>query len=277
MGAAYHTNVEALGGQPACRAEVRLAQALRFSLDGHLPYVAQASACAKFVSEKVGLTNFERRLTGALSMDINPLMIMAGQIKSPSHFFAAFNAYNQHSILAAKTYVKAWTKEGVQIERDVSNLPGVDLAPARDSTQLTAELLLAAVKQHQSQGHQTLLVDSVAELTCRAGLSGTLTHDAAQYFGAEPGARVQDLSKVLGCSSRTLVRWFSSMPFAAVQLKQVCMLTHATKAMSVAGADTSLTGIAADAGFSDLAHFSRVFKKAVGVSPSVMRQALLWP
>lgn len=272
MGAAYHTNIETLGGQRASCSEQRLAQSLRFALDGHLPYEDQINACARFLSEKIGFGQFERRMTDALSFDINPLMVMASQIESPKKFLAAFNTYNKHSPLAAKTYLTAWNHEGVQVARDASKLRGFDLAPARDSTQLCAEVLLNQVKHHHQYGYQTLLVENVADLTYRVGLSGTLTHDAAAYFDAYPGARVQELAKALGCSSRTLVRWFSTLPFTAVELKQVCMLTHATRNM---GADRPLTEIAADSGFSDLAHFSRVFKRAVGVSPSLMHQALV--
>lgn len=272
MAAAYHTNIETLGGHWVSCPEQRLAQSLRFALDGHLPYADQIHACARFVSEQVGFCQFERRMTDALSFDINPLMVMASQIKSPTQFLAAFNTYNKYSPLAAKTYLTAWNHQGLKVARDASQLRGFDLAPARDSTQLCAEVLLHQVKQHHQKGYQTLLVESVAELTYRVGLAGTLTHDAAAYFDAYPGARVQELSKALGCSSRTLVRWFSTLPFTAVQLKQVCMLTHATRTLA---SNNPLSVIAADSGFSDLAHFSRVFKKAVGVPPSLMRQALI--
>lgn len=67
---AYHTNVEALGGMEALTPERQFARSLRSALDGHLPYVAQAQACQRFIDKKVSLESLEARMIDALSMDI---------------------------------------------------------------------------------------------------------------------------------------------------------------------------------------------------------------
>jgi AraC-like DNA-binding protein len=265
---AYHTNVEALGGMEALTPERQFARSLRSALDGHLPYVAQAQACQRFIDKKVSLESLEARMIDALSMDINPLMIAASQIATPWNFAQAFNCYNERSQLGARTYFRSLEPQA--FERDVSRLHGGDLAPARDSTAVCAELLIRNVMQRQRRGSQNLLPDSVVTLMERVGLNGSIFYDAALFFEQNSYARVQDLAMGLGCSARTLTRWFGTVEWTPVQLKQVCMLTKATRLFAT---QAPLTAVAHEAGYSDLAHFSRAFRRSVGVAPQWIRQA----
>src|SRR5471030_2609383 len=92
--------------------------------------------------------------------------------------------------------------------------------------------------------------------------------EAIWIFEREGGMPVESLAGRLGCKKRTLERELQAVGLTAGKLRLAGMVVGASKQLQGAA---SLTQIAADQGFSDLAHMTRVFKASCGMSPSALR------
>lgn len=92
----------------------------------------------------------------------------------------------------------------------------------------------------------------------------------------DPALTPEDVAAALRVSRRTLYAWFAQQglaPFAFIQQKRLERCRQAL-ADPAANAQT-ITRIAFDHGFSDMAHFSRLFKAAYGASPRDYRRRFL--
>jgi AraC-like DNA-binding protein len=89
----------------------------------------------------------------------------------------------------------------------------------------------------------------------------------------DPALTPEDVAAALRVSRRTLYAWFAQSglaPFAFIQQTRLerCRQTLADPAAF----EKNITRIAFDHGFSDMAHFSRLFKAAYGASPRDYRR-----
>jgi len=83
---------------------------------------------------------------------------------------------------------------------------------------------------------------------------------------------VNDLANEMGMSRSKLYRLTSQVGTTVERLIIDIRLDHAAKLLAKTGCEeASLTTLAFDVGFCDLAHFSRCFKRKYGVSPSAFR------
>lgn len=83
----------------------------------------------------------------------------------------------------------------------------------------------------------------------------------------DPDLHIEDVVKAIGVSRRTLDRLFAAQGTSLgrwISQKRI----ELSRSMLANGGETRVTDIALSCGFSDVAHFSRVFKNQVGVSPS---------
>jgi AraC-like DNA-binding protein len=91
-----------------------------------------------------------------------------------------------------------------------------------------------------------------------------------------PELTPDDVATALHVSRRTLYAWFAQTgqsPFAYIQQTRLdrCRLVL----IDPAARNTTITRIAFDNGFSDMAHFSRIFKTTYGASPREYRKRFL--
>jgi len=100
------------------------------------------------------------------------------------------------------------------------------------------------------------------------GAERSAAAEAIWIFEREGGMPVESLAGRLGCKKRTLERELQAVGLTAGKLRLAGMVVGASKQLHGAA---SLTQIAADQGFSDLAHMTRVFKASCGMSPSALR------
>ncbi|HJU71187.1 MAG TPA: helix-turn-helix domain-containing protein [Paucimonas sp.] len=99
---------------------------------------------------------------------------------------------------------------------------------------------------------------------------------ACRYIASRvdnPDLTPDDVATALHVSRRTLYTWFAQngqSPFAFIQKTRLerCRLTL----IDPAGCDKTITHIAFDNGFSDMAYFSRLFKATYGASPREYRK-----
>ncbi len=90
---------------------------------------------------------------------------------------------------------------------------------------------------------------------------------------ADPGLRVDSLAATLNCSRRQLYNAFAEEPDGVAGYILRRRLTSCRQAFDDPGNEhRSITDIAMDCGFTNLAHFSRVFRGHLGMSPSDYRR-----
>lgn len=249
----------------------QLAWSVKHALNGHLPYERHAMACMRKQSQRWPQESMERHMCEALHLDINPLVQVASLINSPVRFGRAFNVYNQNPRLGGQTFIDRMADNGWEISRNTApQFAHMDLTLARDCTLTCAEILMSSVKANFAQKPIHAIAPNVTTLMDRLALTDSAVFDAAVIFETESEAKVSELSRHLGCSERTINRIFRACGFRATELRQAIMLIKATRMLALPG---SMTEIAHACGFFDLAHFTRAFKRAVGVSPSAMRRA----
>jgi AraC family transcriptional regulator len=82
--------------------------------------------------------------------------------------------------------------------------------------------------------------------------------DLAEAVGVHPVTLARGFRKAYGCSVGAYLRW----------------LRVARAARRLADTDASLAEIALSLGFADQSHFSNVFRRATGLSPSAFRRAM---
>lgn len=276
MSVAYHSTVLAMEDRPAQNSLQRFVQSLRFAHVGHVPYERHVLACLHAQSKGLTEGGLLHKVRESLSWDINPLVQTASQCTNARGFVEAFNLYNLQSNLGWKTKLGFMNDQDLEIqrervvERSASTIERVELTIAKDCTAACAEVLLSDVRKRAEGVETDLIASSVSALINRFGLSDTPFGEATLFFEAEPDGKVTDLAKKLGCSDRTLNRFFESHGVRPTELKQVIMLNTATRLLSL---PMTLTEIAVLSGYFDLAHFTRSFTRSVGVTPSALRRA----
>lgn len=92
--------------------------------------------------------------------------------------------------------------------------------------------------------------------------------EAVGVFEREGGMPIENLAHRLGCKKRTLERELQAVGLTAGKLRLASMVVGATNQLH---SGARLTQIAADQGFSDLAHMTRVFKASCGLAPRALR------
>jgi len=100
------------------------------------------------------------------------------------------------------------------------------------------------------------------------GAERSVAAEAVVVFEREGGMDIESLAKRLGCKKRTFERELQAVGLTAGKLRLASMVVGATNQLY---SGISLTQIAADQGFADLAHMTRVFKASCGMSPSALR------
>ncbi|MEN8239245.1 MAG: helix-turn-helix transcriptional regulator [Actinomycetota bacterium] len=141
--------------------------------------------------------------------------------------------------------------------RDVSTLTGPGSPPPRDDATSLIEWSARAIGSF-TPGTMTLVRSDM-----RSEVVGAMRY----VDGLEDGVpRLADASRFVGLSTRQLSRSFSSevgMPF-----QRYVLWSRLRRAARVVQRGGDLTMAAHTAGFSDSAHFSRVFRSTFGLPPS---------
>jgi AraC-like DNA-binding protein len=145
-------------------------------------------------------------------------------------------------------------------------LPGMGDVAARGVGDAIAQFVHLSLLE--LAGHQT-------ELTQREALRERIKAYVAQHL-ADPGLTVDALARALNCSRRQLYNAFAEEPDGVAGY----ILARRLQACREAFADQramhrSITDIALAAGFSNMSHFSRVFRTHLGVAPGDYRRSAL--
>lgn len=142
-------------------------------------------------------------------------------------------------------------------------LPGMDACGAAAAASAAVELLRAVV--------EPCLPASRA--TTRAALRAEIRRYVRLHL-QDPGLGPASIAKAHSISVRALHALFEDAEESVASLVRAERLARCLEDLRQPGAG-SVTSIAFRWGFCDTAHFSRVFKRAFGVTPSTVRQAAL--
>jgi AraC-like DNA-binding protein len=122
----------------------------------------------------------------------------------------------------------------------------------------------------------------LCELACRQAGPGksrtSIRHRHLQQARAvidsrllDPDLQPSDVAEALGLSARYLQLLFSEMKTTPSRFILARRLEHAAERLRREGKAANVTEVALDAGFNDLSHFSRVFRRRFGMPPRTYR------
>ncbi|MBD3760912.1 helix-turn-helix domain-containing protein [Rhizorhabdus sp.] len=159
-----------------------------------------------------------------------------------------------------------------------------------DGERGVARMLLAVVRTFVEEGRATApeereaMLEAFSTLLARCIEQVAPEDDAARILGrierwleariGDPGLSAEDMAAGLGMSRRTLYRACATNLTTPSGLIWQARLKRATELLrDPRERGRSITDIAFSLGFSDSAHFSRLFRQKIGSSPRTYRQA----
>lgn len=272
---AYHTVVNAMEAKSGWTPMSRFASAVEHAIRGHMPYQRYHAAGLSRAAEGASEGGIERLVVDFLETDLNPLLSFAAAFRRPAGVVGAFNAYNESARLGVRTNVhggSAPPRSGGPARVTLSALARAeDPSLCRVGTMAALEAFLQRANREAASGlpHRS---SSLARVANHLGVQHTAAAEVAMVFEVEGHASIAHVASRLGCHQRTLERRLRQLGVTAESLRQASRLTRSAARLS---SPDSLAAIAADEGFSDLAHMTRSFQASCGMPPSLMRR-LLW-
>lgn len=147
--------------------------------------------------------------------------------------------------------------------------PGSDLASVTHHHILDL-VRLAASERGQSKAADVVLASSIGEARVRIA-----REDIARHF-REPNLTEGFIAALQGISTRHLQRLFETAGLSFTEEVNALRLDAAQRALTEPGSiGRSVMQIALAAGFSDVSHFNRLFRRRYGMTPSDVRKERL--
>ena len=291
---AYHVVVNALEGRAGWTPMSRFVSAVSHAISGHLPYQRYHAAGRARTAEGAGAGVVERMVNDFLATDINPGYLLLSSFQREADVLIAFNAYNQSANLGVQTSLGAngYARRPSSASRnslangngngngngnDAGNGGNGTLTAGRDDPDSCRQGTLAIVETMMATTRRNAQLPSGAarrSLTTTAkilGVEASAVGEVALVFESEGHIPIASVARKLGCHQRTLERRLRESNITAEALRQASRLVRASHRLSSLD---SLTMIAFDEGFSDLAHMTRAFQTASGMPPSLIRKLM---
>jgi len=273
---AYHLVVHALEGRAGWTSLSRFASAVTHVINGHLPYERYNVAGRSRASQGATEGQIEAAVVELLGLDLTPGVRLISSLTSQAVMVDAFNEYNESARIAVRTNMRyeqgekvADRRDQILVARRQMNLDGADPWLCRAGTlAMFGGLLDAVARNHRAGRAEATSLASLAELL---GVRGSAAAEVASIFEKEGSMPVSELARKLGCHQRSLERKLRAEGMTAEALRSAARLLRAADRLA---SDESLTTIAIEEGFSDLAHMSRSFKMSSGAQPSALRNML---
>lgn len=288
----YHVVVNALEGKAGWTPMSRFVSAVSHAISGHLPYQRYHSAGRAITAEGAGAGVVERMVNDFLATDVNPGYLLLSSFQREADVLIAFNAYNQSANLGVQTSLGAngyarrpssasrnspangndhgngnGNGNGGKNRADGMLMAGRDDPDScRQGTLAIVETMMATTRRNaqSSSGAGKLSLTTTAKIL---GVEASAAGEVALVFESEGHIPIASVARKLGCHQRTLERRLRASNITAEALRQASRLVRASHRLSSLD---SLTMIAFDEGFSDLAHMTRAFQTASGMPPSCL-------
>jgi len=268
---AYHVVVHALEGRSGWTPSKRFAAAVSHAIDGHLPYERYNAAGRARAAEGATEAQVERAVREFLASDLSPGVGVIGGLSSPTRIVEGFNEYNASSGVAVRTNVSMPATGGrapLVVARREMRVEAPDPALCRIGTLALFDALISNAEGNAKRGELPKL-KTMSGLARELGVAGSASAEAALVFESEGAMRVEELARRLGCHPRSLARKLRSEGLTAEAIRSAARIARASDRL---GSEESLTVIAMEEGFADLAHMTRSFKLSSGMQPSLLRR-----
>ena len=283
---AYHVVVNALEGRVGWTPMSRFVSAVSHAINGHLPYQRYHAAGRARTAEGAGAGVVERMVNDFLATDINPGYLLLSSFQREADVLVAFNAYNQSAKLGVQTSLgsSGYARRLNSGSRNSSHnanangngadgslmAHGDDPDSCRQGTLAIVETMMATTRRNAQlpSGAERRSLTTTAKIL---GVEASAVGEVALVFESEGHIPIASVARKLGCHQRTLERRLRESNITAEALRQASRLIRASHRL--ASLD-SLTMIAFDEGFSDLAHMTRAFQTASGMPPSLIRKLM---
>jgi AraC-like DNA-binding protein len=265
---AYHTVVHALEAGRGWTEDRRFAAAVEHAIQGHLAYSRYHAAGWRRAREGIGEAGVARLVDDFLETDINPAISIISALRHPASALAAYNAYNAAADLAVRTSVTLANPASQGIERLAARRSMIVDSDDPHTCRTATLSVMGSVLEHvQSGGRRMYRPTSLSRLAEFLGRGHGVAADVARAIEDDWLAPVADLPRKLGCQKRTLERRLKEVGLTAQALRRADRMMRATAGLF---SGDSATAIAFDCGFSDVAHMSRSFRIACGMTPSML-------
>ena len=273
---AYHVVVNALEGKAGWTPMTRFVSAVSHAISGHLPYQRYHAAGRARMAEGAGAGVVERMVNDFLATDINPGYLLLSSFEREANVLIAFNVYNQSTKLGVQTSLGAsgYARRPSSASRNGADgtlvADGDDPDSCRQGTLAIVETMMATTRRNAQlpNGAEKRSLTTIANIL---GVEASAAGEVALVFESEGHLPIASVARKLGCHQRTLERRLRESNITAEALRQASRLIRASHRLSSLD---SLTMIAFDEGFSDLAHMTRAFQTASGMPPSLIRKLM---
>lgn len=266
---AFHIAARALDLKRAFSPRNLFADTVRHVMDGHVAGDRYYEIATDGLAVAMKESALEQRMRQLFALDLNPLIAMTRQLTVESELFRAWNTYQKNVSLAVRTEIRGNPNESLRIARHHVTYD-FDPPAARNAGLCAIDILADAARKSRKRDEVAARSTGfrLSGIAVELGLQRTAILDASLCFEEFPGENVAALSRRLGVHRRTLERQFREFGLTVVHLKMASAIVGATNSL---WQPSSLTEIAYRHGFSDQAHMSRAFRRACGLSPSVLR------
>jgi AraC-like DNA-binding protein len=267
---AYHVTLHALEGAAGLRALDRFNLTVAHALSGHVPFDHCKRAADARAQAGTGAGSIERDVLEWLEADVNPIVNAVRSLSERRQVVSAYNLYQDAAKLAITTKVNVDALEGNSAQSAVRTFQAAEhevVASREANFAILGRLMDNAAANSKLGGPSALrrLSDAARYL----GVESSAAAHACAVFEAEDSITVPELAKRLGCGERSLQRRLREEGASAERLRMAARLIRATEQLR---SPMSLTEIAVEEGFSDLAHMTRSFQLSCGMTPSALRR-----
>jgi len=271
---AYHLVVRAMEARAGVSPMQRFIATIHSVVQGHMDYNRYVAAGEQRARQGAGAESIARDLRDFFQTDLNPAVRGAHGLTSPIAVAYAYNSYNQSAQIAVKTEISlnpgASVKGSALSTRRTLVQSTVDLKLCRVATLLVFEELQGQAARNRSARHPQGM-KGLRDVAGTLGLEGSAVAQLAALFETQGFMPIGEAARALGCHQRTLERLLKKEGITAEGIRMAVRILRAHQRFI---GPESLTSIAHDEGFSDLAHMTRSFRASCGMTPTLLRQVL---
>lgn len=249
----------------------RFALALRHAVAGHMPHPRYREAAIERRRAGAGAQSVERSIADWISTDLNPLVRSLSSLRSPSNAIWAFNAYNLHAGLGARTSIEETSSEGGagRIARRESRVATADPELCAVGTVSAFDRVLSIASRNRSCADAT--APGILDVGRLLGVEGSASFHVVEAMAGHERVDLERVARQLGASRRSLQRRLNEEATSFDAVRRAVRIVSATDALR---GDASLAEVAWSCGFSDLPHFTRAMKASCGMTPGLLRTIL---
>lgn len=269
MGAvAFHTFVYALEQSGGLRPSDWFSTAVRHVSDGFLPFERHVTAGTRM--RRASESQIEHWISAWSPLNLNPFTQVFRNAREPELLAGFLNAYASLPQFSTSTVLEATDPyvTATWSARRVKRGPEVEDPQACASAAIASYMSLVRRVNHNHLARPPQTVVSISMLARMLDVQGLVTAEVAMCLEQEPRLSPHAIAKALHCSTRTLQRCLASEDASIDGVRRAVRLLHATQLLM---SDEPMTGVAVLAGYSDLPHMDRAFRRATNATPGFLR------